>query len=120
MFIVHLYSQGISDTEMTNFDLSLVNPSTIYEQEKVNLWSEKIRLVKISTGLNMLSKEWVYENIFKMSNEEIDRQKGTLINDLKDRFRYRSIEDEGRPDTEEDDPTDVEESLGVVKERTKR
>ena len=24
----------------------------------------------------MLSKEWVYENIFKMSNEEIDRQKG--------------------------------------------
>ena len=42
--IVHLYSQGITDEQMTNFELSLVNPSTIYEQEKVNLWSEKIRL----------------------------------------------------------------------------
>ena len=119
-FIVHLYSQGISDTEMTNFDLSLVNPSTIYEQEKVNLWSEKIRLMnKISFGLNMLSKEWVYENIFKMSNEEIDRQKGTLINDLKDRFRYRSIEDEGSDPAEEDDPTDVEESLEALKNELK-
>ena len=41
--IVHLYAQGIQDSEMTNFSLSLVNPSTIYEQEKVNLWSEKLR-----------------------------------------------------------------------------
>jgi len=117
--IVHLYSQGISDTEMTNFDLSLVNPSTIYEQEKVNLWSEKIRLAQDIAGLNMLSKEWVYENIFKMSNEEIDRQKGTLINDLKDRFRYRSIEDEGSDPAEEDDPTDVEESLEALKNELK-
>ena len=44
IIIVHLYSQGITDSEMTNFELGLVNPSTIYEQEKVNLWSEKIRL----------------------------------------------------------------------------
>ena len=80
---------------MTNFELSLVNPSTIYEQEKVNLWSEKIRLEQDIQGLNMLSKEWVYENIFKMSNEETDRQKSSMINDLKDRFRFRSIEDEG-------------------------
>ncbi len=28
--IVHLYSQGITDSELTNFELQLVNPSTIY------------------------------------------------------------------------------------------
>ena len=44
--IVHLYSQGITDSELTNFELQLVNPSTIYEQEKVNLWSEKVRLAQ--------------------------------------------------------------------------
>ena len=54
--IVHLYAQGIQDSEMTNFELQLVNPSTIYEQEKVNLWSEKIRLAQDIQGLNMLSK----------------------------------------------------------------
>ena len=57
--------------------------------------------------------------IAKMSNEEIDRQKGTLINDLKDRFRYRSIEDEGNDPAEEDDPTDVEESLEALKNELK-
>ena len=87
-------------TEMTNFELSLVNPSTIYEQEKVNLWSEKIRLIQDIQGLNMLSKDWVYENIFKMSDQEFSNQKVKMINDLKDRFRFRSIEDEGNdPDT---------------------
>ena len=74
--IVHLYSQGITDEQMTNFELSLVNPSTIYEQEKVNLWSEKVRLAQDIAGLNMLSKDWVYENIFKMSDEEYAKQKG--------------------------------------------
>ena len=81
---------------MTNFELALVNPSTIYEQEKVNLWSEKIRLIyQDIQGLNMLSKDWVYENIFKMSDQEFSNQKVKMINDLKDRFRFRSIEDEG-------------------------
>ena len=79
--IVHLYSQGIEDSEMTNFELALVNPSTIYEQEKVNLWSEKIRLATDIKDLNMLSKDWVYENIFKMSDQEFATQKTKIIND---------------------------------------
>ena len=93
--IVHLYSQGITDAELTNFELGLVNPSMIYEQEKVNLWSEKIRLAQDIQGLNMLSKEWVYDNIFKLSRGESDKQRETMIEDLKDRYRFRSIEDEG-------------------------
>ena len=56
---------------LTNFELGLVNPSMIYEQEKVNLWSEKIRLKQDIQGLNMLSKEWVYDNIFKLSRGRI-------------------------------------------------
>ena len=109
--IVHLYSQGIQDEEMTNFELQLVNPSTIYEQEKVNLWSEKIRLATDIKDLNMLSKDWLYENIFKMSNQEAETQRGKIIDDLKDRFRHRSIEDEGNDPAQEDDVEDVEESL---------
>ena len=43
----------------------------------------------------MLSKEWVYDNIFKLSRGESDKQRETMIEDLKDRYRFRSIEDEG-------------------------
>ena len=115
--IVHLYSQGITDSEMTNFSLSLVNPSTIYEQEKVNLWSEKIRLAQDIQGLNMLSKDWVYENIFKLSGGEQDDERIKMLDDLKDRFRFRSIEDEGSdPAQEDEEPDDIEESLEKIKQ----
>jgi hypothetical protein len=118
--IVHLYSQGIQDSEMTNFELGLVNPSTIYEQEKVNLWSEKIRLAQDIQALNMLSKDWVYENIFKLSGGEQEEERVKMINDLKDRFRFRSIEDEGNdPAMEDDDPDDIEESLEQLKQEIK-
>ena len=118
--IVHLYSQGITDAEMTNFSLSLVNPSTIYEQEKVNLWSEKIRLAQDIQGLNMLSKDWVYENIFKLSGGEQDDERIKMLDDLKDRFRFRSIEDEGSdPATEDEEPDDIEESLEKIKQEIK-
>ena len=118
--IVHLYSQGIQDSEMTNFELGLVNPSTIYEQEKVNLWSEKIRLAQDIQSLNMLSKEWVYENIFKVSNSEQDEQKIGIIEDIKDRYRYRMIEDEGNdPAMEDEEPDDIEESLEALKQEIK-
>jgi len=118
--IVHLYAQGITDAEMTNFELSLVNPSTIYEQEKVNLWSEKIRLAQDIQGLNMLSKDWVYENIFKLSGGEQDEQRVSMLDDLKDRYRFRSIEDEGSdPAMEDDEPSDIEEQLEDIKNEIK-
>jgi hypothetical protein len=113
--IVHLYSQGIQDVEMTNFELSLINPSTIYEQERVNLWSEKVRLAQDISGLNMLSKDWVYENIFKMADGDQERERVKIINDIKDRFRYRSIEDQGNDPAIQDEPEDVEESLNNLK-----
>jgi hypothetical protein len=118
--IVHLYAQGVTDSEMTNFELGLVNPSTIYEQEKVNLWSEKIRLAQDIQSLNMLSKEWVYENIFKVSDNEQDHQKIKIIEDIKDRYRYRMIEDEGNdPALEDEEPDDIEESLEALKQEIK-
>jgi len=118
--IVHLYSQGIQDSEMVNFELQLVNPSYIYEQEKLNLWSEKVRLAQDVIGLNMLSKDWVYENIFKVTDNGQDEERTKIIEDIKDRYRYRMIEDEGNdPALEEDEPDDIEESLEALKQEIK-
>ena len=117
--VTHLAAQGIEGSEMVDFELDLVNPSTIYEQEKVNLWSEKVRLVSDISALNMVSKDWAYKNIFNFSDDEVDFQKVQLINDLKDRFRYRSIEDEGSDPAMEKDPTDVEDELEELKTELK-
>ena len=117
--VIHLYGNGIQDSEMTNFEIGLVNPSTIYEQEKVNLWSEKIRLATDMASLKMLSKDWIYENIFKLSETEQTEQRGKVVEDLKDVFRYNSIENEGNDPANPPKPTDVEESLENLKTELK-
>ena len=106
---------------MTNFSLKLINPSTIYEQERINLWSEKVRLAQDVMGLNMLSKDWVYENIFKVAEGEQDDERTKIIDDIKDRYRYRMIEDEGNDPAMEDeeDVDDIEESLEALKQEIK-
>ena len=113
--IVHLAAQGIDDSEMVNFELSLTNPSTIYEQEKVNLWSEKVRLASDMQQLKMLSKDWIYTNVFEMSTDEKDDERGKIINDLKDAFRYNSIETEGNDPAAPQEPTNVEDELEELK-----
>jgi hypothetical protein len=113
--IVHLAAQGIDDAEMVNFDLSLTNASTIYEQEKVNLWSEKVRLATDMAALKMLSKDWIYSNLFNLSDDDRDEERGKIINDLKDTFRYNSIENDGNDPAAQPEPTQVEEELEALK-----
>ena len=115
--IVHLASQGITDSEMVNFELSLTNASTIYEQEKVNLWTEKVRLATDIQAMKMLSKDWIYSNIFGMSDGDKDTEMGKLINDLKDTFRYNAIESEGNDPASQPEPTKVEDELEELKKQ---
>jgi hypothetical protein len=114
--IVHLASQGIEDSEMTNFQLTLTNSSTIYEQEKVNLWSEKTRLASDLKGLNMMSTDWVYHNVFGMSEDEMDMERAKMILDLKDRFRHTSIEQQGQDPANPPQQQNVEEEIEKMKQ----
>ena len=114
--IVHLAGQGIDDSEMTNFQLTLTNASTIYEQEKVNLWSEKVRLASDMKALNMLSTDWVYHNIFGISEDEMDIERAKMVLDLKDRFRYNSIEQQGQDPANPPQQQNVEEEIEKMKQ----
>ena len=113
--VVHLAANGIEDSEMTNFELSLTNASTIYEQEKVNLWSEKVRLASDAKALNMLSSDWAYHNIFGLSQDEVDIERAKIILDLKDRFRHTSIEQQGQDPANPPQQQNVEEEIQKLK-----
>lgn len=113
--IVHLYANGITDSDLTNFELSLVNPSTIYEQEKINLWSEKVSLANDMKDLKMLSKDWIYENVFNFSEGDNLKERGKIINDLKDVWRHEQIETEGEDPAKPPKQDDIEESLENIK-----
>ena len=105
--VVHLYSQGYQDAELVNFDLKLTNPSTIYEQEKIELWNSKISLSRDMMDNGMMSSEWIYKNIFNFSDEKIKEMDDGIVFDKKQKFRREQIETEGN------DPAKSGESKGT-------
>jgi len=77
--IVHLYVQGFRDEKLVEFDLALTNPSTIYEQEKVALWKDKISLANDLQTSKFISRKWIYENILELT----DREREEVEDDVK-------------------------------------
>jgi hypothetical protein len=93
--IVHLYSQGYTDADLVNFELDLTNPSTIYEQEKIELWGNKTTLAKDMIENGLVSSEWIYKNIFEFTDDEIKKEDAKITFDYKQKFRRSQIENEG-------------------------
>ena len=105
--IVHLYAQGYQDSDLVNFELGLTNPSTIYEQEKIELWDAKTRLASSMVSDGLLSTEWIYKNIFNFTDEQIKSEDKGIIDDFKQKFRRSQIENEGN------DPQESGEAQGT-------
>ena len=93
--IVHLYAQGYQDAELVNFELDLTNPSTIYEQEKIELWNNKTSLAESMIRDGLVSSAWIYKNIFGFTEEVIKEEDENIIYDYKQKFRRSQIEQEG-------------------------
>jgi len=93
--IVHLYSQGYQDADLVNFELGLTNPSTIYEQEKIELWNNKTQLASSMIQDGLVSSEWIYKNIFGFTDEEVKEQDNQIVFDYKQKYRRSQIEQEG-------------------------
>jgi len=93
--MVHLIANGFTGMEVVDFELTLTNPSTIYEQEKINLWAEKVRLATDIKALKLLSHDFIYEEIFKFSKEQSDKHRKDVVLDTFDDNRLNKIETEG-------------------------
>jgi hypothetical protein len=90
--MVHLYSQGFTEEELVDFDLSLTNSSTIHEQEKIELWSQKLDLINSIKDGRVISEEWAYKNILNMTEEEMKEQQRGVVHDRKRYFRHNELE----------------------------
>jgi hypothetical protein len=72
--IIHLFLLGFED-ELSNFTLTLTNPSTQADLLKIDIWKEKITLYKDAVtaieGIAPTSISWAKKNILGFSDEEI-------------------------------------------------
>ena len=105
--IVHLYAQGYTDQELVNFELNLKSPSTIYEEEKIELWNNKQSLAQSMMDAKIADTEWIYDNVFKFTEEEKEEVRLGLLKDQKRKFRWSQIEMEGN------DPVQSNEAIGT-------
>jgi hypothetical protein len=105
--LVHLYTQGYRDEQLGNFELSLTNPSIIYDQERVALMKEKVDLAAQMMETKLLPTDWIYEHIFHLSEDQFDEYRDLIREDAKRSFRTGQIEAEGN------DPIETGKSYGT-------
>ena len=105
--LVHLYTQGYRGDTLTNFEISLTTPSIIYDQERIMLMKEKVELAKNMMESQLLPTDWIYHNIFHLSEDQFDEYRDLIIQDAKRKFRLAQITEEGN------DPLETGKSYGT-------
>ncbi len=105
--LVHLYMQGYKDESLTNFSLNLTTPSIIYDQERIELMKSKAELSQTLMDQNILPTDWIYDNIYHLSEDQFDEMRDLLREDAKRKFRLTQIENEGN------DPQETGRSYGT-------
>ena len=113
--IVHLYSQGFEDAELINFDLELQNPSMIHEQEKLELLSQQVDIANSLIENKLLSRDWIYDNIFEFNQGAKEKVFDGIIEDRKQNFRFEQIETEGNDPAESGEVADDEDDLEMAR-----
>jgi hypothetical protein len=74
--LIHLYLLGLED-ELSNFSLSLTNPSAQSDLLRIEQWKEKVQLYKDATsdqsqvGILPVSHTWAKKNILGFSDSEV-------------------------------------------------
>jgi hypothetical protein len=72
--IIHLFLLGFED-ELSNFNLSLTNPSSQADLLKIDIWKEKVALYKECVtaveGIAPTSVTWAKKHVMGFSDEEI-------------------------------------------------
>jgi len=70
--VIHLYTLGFRAEDLISFSLTLNNPSKIAELQELEHWRTKFDVASSATE-GFFSKRWIFEKLFNMSHEEINR-----------------------------------------------
>ena len=96
--IIHLYSMGFKDADLTNFDISMANPSTIAELQRLELWRTRFEVASVARE-DMFDRNFVYRRLWQLNDKDIEEvEEGKR----KDRMFDLELESMQAPQAEED------------------
>ena len=82
--MIHLYSHGYSEEDLLDFEIKLSNPSSIAQQQKLELIRTKFDIAS-SVPEGLVDKEWIRKNIMEFNDDEIARiERGKVADKLSD------------------------------------
>jgi hypothetical protein len=93
--VIHLFLQGYTDSSLIDFELSLNNPSIVYERQRVEILNEKITLANAMKDSKLVSRKYIYENVLNLSRDEWVAEEELLLKDQATAWRMEQIASEG-------------------------
>lgn len=82
--IIHLYLLGYEGEDLANFSIELACPSTIAEQQKLELWRTRFEIAG-SAQEGMVDRAFIYKNIFGLGDDAVE--------EIKEGKRFDKLED---------------------------
>jgi hypothetical protein len=95
--IIHLYAHGFDGGDLQNFTLRLSNPSTVAQQQKLELWRAKFEIAG-SAPEGTASKKFIRHEIWGLNEEQIEQMDDER---LKEKLVDSTIEAAGTPGVDE-------------------
>ena len=90
--IIHLYCNGFEGEDLLDFKLSLSNPSTIAQQQKLELFRTRFDVATTANNIEgLVSRDWVRKKIFNMTDDQIEDLKVQREVDKMDDLRIESV-----------------------------
>jgi hypothetical protein len=105
--VIHLFLQGYSDASLIDFELSLNNPSIVYERQRVEVMTEKVNLATAMKESKLVSRKYIFENVLNMSRDEWTDEEDLIMRDQATQWRMDQIANEGN------DPRESGEAKGT-------
>jgi hypothetical protein len=98
--IIHLYLLGYEGDDLVDFEIQMACPSSIAEQQKLELWRQKLEVAGM-TQEGILCRDFMYKKIFGLSDQEIvDIKEGKKLDKLEDAGLEKVTLDEQQPSEE--------------------
>jgi len=114
--VTHLILQGFSKKDVLSFTLSLTAPSNLHEAEKLDTLERMTDVASSMLESGFFSRDYLWREIFKLSDSEIETMKKEIQNDkIDDKISEDTVSSIELPDDSEVGTTGEESDNGEDK-----
>jgi intein/homing endonuclease len=80
--IIHLFAHGFDGDDLLDFSLKLSNPSTVAQQQKLELYRTMFEIAA-SVPENLLSRNYLHKQVLGLNDEDIAKNDKQILDDAK-------------------------------------